>query len=78
MQAIGKLHGTEHVATLVPALGDEAWWVRFSAAQALYSLGEPGRGALRRASLEATDRYAREMSLQVLGEHGAPANAITS
>jgi len=78
MQAIGKLHGRHELDRLVTALGDTAWWVRFSAAQALYSLGEPGRDALRRASREAADRYAREMSLQVLGEHGAPATAITS
>ena len=78
MQAIGKLHGRHEIDRLVTALGDSAWWVRFSAAQALYSLGEPGRDALRRASREAADRYAREMSLQVLGEHGAPATATTT
>lgn len=71
MQAIGKLRGTDQVPVLVRALGDEAWWVRFSAAQALFSLGEKGLPALRQSAQGAADRYARDISRQVLEEHGA-------
>jgi len=71
VQAIGKLHGTAEIDRLVAALADSAWWVRFSAAQALFSLGEPGITALKTSARDAADRYAREMSTQVLTEHGA-------
>ena len=70
VQAIGKLHGTAEVGRLVAALADPCWWVRFSAAQALFSLGEPGIAALKKSARDAADRYAREMSAQVLAEHG--------
>jgi HEAT repeat protein len=71
VQSIGKLRGEHEMHLLVAALADEAWWVRFSAAQALFSLGQPGIDALKKAAREAADRYAREMSAQVLEEHGA-------
>jgi HEAT repeat protein len=71
VQAIGKLQGIAEIDRLVAALADSAWWVRFSAAQALFSLGEPGITALKKSAREAADRYAREMSTQVLAEHGA-------
>lgn len=70
MQAIGKLRGADQASVLVRALADEAWWVRFSAAQALFSLGEPGLQALKQAAQSAADRYARDISRQVLEEHG--------
>lgn len=78
MQSIGRLRGNEESQRLVKALGDEAWWVRFSAAQALFSLGQSGIEALKNAARENTDRYAREMSLQVLGEHGAISKGTAS
>jgi HEAT repeat protein len=71
VQAIGKLHGTAEIDRLSAALADSAWWVRFSAAQALFSLGEPGITILKTSARDAADRYAREMSTQVLAEHGA-------
>lgn len=71
VQSIGKLHGTGEIDRLVAALADSAWWVRFSAAQALFSLGPSGIDALKKAARDASDRYARDMSLQVLEEHGA-------
>lgn len=70
MQSIGKLRGESEIHRLVGALGDQAWWVRFSAAQALFSLGQPGIEALKKSARDAADRYAREMSAQVLEEHG--------
>lgn len=78
MQSIGKLHGTGEIDRLTPALGDQVWWVRFSAAQALFALGEPGIAGLKKAAHEATDRYARDMSVQVLGEHGLLTNKAPS
>lgn len=75
MQTIGKLRGDGELHRLIKALGDDAWWVRFSAAQALFSLGQPGIEALNQAARGAADRYAREMSRQVLQEHGALTNA---
>lgn len=70
MQSIAKLHGTGEIKRLVTALGDPTWWVRFSAAQALFSLGEPGLNALKTAARDAADRYARDISRQILEEHG--------
>ena len=69
VQALGRLGAVECIPLLVRSLGDPSWWVRFSAAQALYALGEPGLRALQKAMLEHTDRYARDMSRQILQEH---------
>lgn len=70
MQALGRLKAERHLAKLTEALRDESWWVRFSAAQALWELGSPGRDALAAAVAGNADRYARDMSRQVLEEHG--------
>lgn len=71
MQSLGKLHADRHIAILSEGLRDASWWVRFSAAQALWSLGKPGREALTAALNESSDRFARDMSRQILEEHGA-------
>lgn len=68
VQALGKLRGVEHIPALVKALGDPAWWVRFSAGQALRALGAPGIDALRAAMTTSSDRFAAEMSRQLLQE----------
>ncbi|MGA0094336.1 MAG: HEAT repeat domain-containing protein [Chthoniobacterales bacterium] len=70
VQAIGKLRGTDEIGNLVATLADSAWWVRFSSAQALFALVLPGLDALKEAARGATDRYARDMCIQVLEEHG--------
>ncbi|MEY3481545.1 MAG: hypothetical protein RIQ71_2320, partial [Verrucomicrobiota bacterium] len=70
MQSIGKLRGDGEINRLTKALSDPAWWVRFSAAQSLFTLGGPGVEALKNSARGAADRYAREMSAQVLEEHG--------
>lgn len=69
MQALGRLQAVERIPLLVRALGDPSWWVRFSSAQALYALGEPGLRALQKAMTEHADRYARDISRQILQEH---------
>lgn len=81
VQALGRLQAVERIPLLVGALGDPSWWVRFSAAQALYALGEPGLAALQKSMREHADRYARDISRQILQEHrllesNSPASAI--
>jgi HEAT repeat protein len=70
MQALGKLEATGHIPLLLRGLSDGQWWVRFNAARALHDLGEAGISALREASEHLTDRFGRDISLQILEEHG--------
>jgi len=70
-QALGKLKVERHLGKLTTALRDSSWWVRFSAAQALWSLGSTGREALTTAVTGSPDRFARDISRQILEEHGA-------
>lgn len=67
--SLGRLQDEAAVPRLAEGLGDVAWWVRFNAAQGLWRLGAAGREALR-AALGAEDDFAREISRQVLEEHG--------
>jgi HEAT repeat protein len=71
MRSLGKLHATDHVSELSEALRDESWWVRFSAAEALWQLGQPGREALSTTHKLSSDRFARDISRQILEEHSA-------
>lgn len=73
MQSLDKIHSTRHAGILRDALKDASWWVRFSAAQALWSTGTEGRRILAESVTGNSDRYAREMSRQILEEHGAAA-----
>ena len=70
-QALGRLKAERHLDKLAAALRDTSWWVRFSAAQALWSLGASGREALTAAVTGSPDRFARDISRQILEEHGA-------
>lgn len=70
MQALGKMKAERHIDKLTDALRDNSWWVRFSAAQALWELGAAGRQTLNAAMTGDADRYARDMSRQILEEHG--------
>ena len=71
MQALGRMKAERHIEKLTAALRDNAWWVRYSSAQALWQLGTAGRQALDAAMTGDADRYARDMSRQILEEHGA-------
>ncbi len=71
MQSLGKIRSHRHLGILRGALRDTSWWVRFSAAQALWNTGPEGRSALTEAMTGSTDRFAREMSRQILEENGA-------
>ncbi len=71
MQSLGRMRSVKHAGLLSDALRDSSWWVRFSAAQALWNLGTEGREALTVAMTGSPDRFAREMSRQILEENGA-------
>ena len=71
MQALGRMRSERHLDLLTAGLRDSSWWVRFSAARALWELGAPGRQALTVAMTSDADRFARDMSRQILEEHGA-------
>jgi HEAT repeat protein len=51
-------------------LGDESWWVRRAAAQALLGLGADGPKLLQSAGTGHPDRFARHMAVQVLLDAG--------
>lgn len=71
VQSLGRLGSERHLAAMTAALRDGSWWVRFSAARALWNTGEAGRRALTAAMTGDPDRFARDMSRQILEEHGA-------
>ena len=74
-QALGRIGDARALSTLAGRLIDRAWWVRYNAAQALYKLGAPGRDTLLETVARAADRYARDISLQVLQQNEHPAAA---
>jgi hypothetical protein len=69
--ALGLLQDARCVPFLGRRLADAAWWVRFNAAEALYRLDADGRAALEAAVAGASDRFAHDISRQVLEEHSA-------
>jgi HEAT repeat protein len=71
MRTLGQLRATKCVSDIAEALRDESWWVRFSAAEALWQLGQPGREALSTTHKLSSDRFARDISRQILEEHSA-------
>jgi HEAT repeat protein len=70
MQALGRMRALEHIPLLLRGLADPSWWVRFSSANAILSTGRPGVDALMNATEHHADKYGREMSRQILQEHG--------
>jgi HEAT repeat protein len=70
MASLGVLRATDHIPLLVRALHDPAWEVRLSAARALYQMGNIGREALEKVTGHQADPLARNISRQVLQEHG--------
>lgn len=70
-QALGAQRSHDTLTALNNLLADPAWWVRFNAAQSLYQLGDDGRAALKSAMTAHEDAFARDISRQVLEEHGA-------
>jgi len=70
MHALGDLRAADQVPLLAERLADRAWWVRLSAANALYKIGGEGLAALQAAAAYHADRFAHDISRQVLQEHG--------
>ena len=70
MQALGRLGARQQIPLLIHGLADQEWWVRLNAAEALHALGDPGISALREATEHHADAYGRDMSRQVLQQHG--------
>ncbi|MEO6138192.1 MAG: HEAT repeat domain-containing protein [Luteimonas sp.] len=69
-KALGRLRDAAAGDALHASLADPAWWVRYNAAQALYDIGERGIALLQASSKHNADRFARDISRQVLEEHG--------
>jgi HEAT repeat protein len=74
-QALGRIGDAQAIPMLAGRLIDVAWWVRFNAAEALFRLGYSGRERLLETLAVHEDRFARDISLQVLQEHAAIAPA---
>ena len=65
-RSLGALELDGAVETLAEAACDASWWVRRNVAYALARLGARGLDQLLRVSQLSSDRYAREMSVEVL------------
>jgi len=65
-QALGRAGDPIGVPILSSLLPDRAWWVRWNAALALSRLGDAGREILVRAGRDHADRFARDVSREVL------------
>jgi HEAT repeat protein len=69
-RAAGRLPQRMAIPLLYGSIGDSSWWVRRASADALLRTGAKGIAALRRASRKHEDRFARDMSEQVLLDAG--------
>jgi hypothetical protein len=69
-QALGHLGSQAAILPLEQRLSDPAWWARCNAAESLYRLGPPGQDALKRIMAGHPDAFARDISRQILEEHG--------
>jgi HEAT repeat protein len=72
-RAAGRLPQRLGIPLLYDSIGDPSWWVRRASAEALLRMGTKGIAALRRASRKHADRFARDMSEQVLLDAGLAA-----
>jgi HEAT repeat protein len=67
---LGRLDAREQIPLLLQALSDQEWWVRHNAGEALMALGDQGIKSLEEASEHHVDSYGRDMSRQILQQHG--------
>jgi HEAT repeat protein len=70
MNALGRLGATREIPLLLQGLSDSQWWVRHNAAEALHEIGEPGIKALKDSMEGHVDGYGRDVSREVLQQHG--------
>ena len=66
--ALGRIGEPEDTATLIDLLSDQAWWVRYRAAQTLANLPSMSIERLREIQAAQSDRYARDILDQVIAE----------
>ncbi len=66
--ALGRVGEPEDDAALINLLSDEAWWVRYRAAQTLANLPFMTVERLRSVQAAQADRYARDILDQVIAE----------
>lgn len=67
--ALGQLRDRSVIPALAARLADPAWWVRFNAAESLYRLN--GIAELQSAIATHADKFARDISRQVLEQYAA-------
>lgn len=67
-RALGRLGTPEDALLLMRMVTDSQWWVRYRAAQALASMPFTTPDQLRGMLMSLPDRYAREITAQVLAE----------
>ena len=70
MAALGKLQATDRIPILLQGLSDPEWWVRNNAGASLIQLGDQGIKVLRNAVEHHVDAYGRDVSRQILQQHG--------
>ncbi|NLX01086.1 MAG: HEAT repeat domain-containing protein [Syntrophomonadaceae bacterium] len=70
VNALGRLAGTGDVDHLSRMLSDSNWWVRYRSAQALVGLPFMDPKKLENIKEGQSDRYARDIMAQVIGEEG--------
>ena len=66
--ALGRIGEAEDTAALIELLSDQAWWVRYRAAQTLAHLPFMTVAQLRTVQAMQSDRYARDILDQVIAE----------
>ncbi len=66
--ALGRIGEPEDTGSLIDLLSDQAWWVRYRAAQTLAHLPFMSIDRLREVQAAETDRYARDILDQVIAE----------
>jgi HEAT repeat protein len=66
--ALGRIGEAEDTGSLIELLSDQAWWVRYRAAQTLAHLPFMTIGQLREVQAAQGDRYARDILDQVIAE----------
>lgn len=68
--ALGRLGVEAAIPVLRKTLSDRIWWVRLNSADSLFRLGPLGIDTLKESARWHQDRFARDISRQVLDEHG--------
>lgn len=67
-KSLGLVGDPEKVNQLAHLLKDEVWWVRYHAANALGNIGPEGWEILKKVKASSEDKYAVDISAQILDE----------